>query len=66
MRDLGEETILRRMGVFVERGKFNGILGVNALLPYIHPVSFKQASTNISLSVAEREWKINLVIPVIF
>ena len=37
MRDLCEETILRRMVVFVERGKFNGILGVNALLPVHSP-----------------------------
>ena len=32
VRDLCEETILRRLGVFVEQGKFNVILGVNALL----------------------------------
>ena len=42
-------------GCYVERGKFNAILGVNALLPVHSPRTFKQACTNISLSVAERE-----------
>ena len=30
-------------------------LGLTHSCPYIHPVSFKEACTNISLSVAERE-----------